>query len=445
MRLAYFSPLPPQSSGIADYSAALLPYLAEHAEIDLFVDCAGIHGEIPLAARFRCQDAATFRDPGVRRQYDAALYHLGNNPFHSHVYRALRDHPGVAVLHDAVLHNLIIHETLAQGDPAGYVAALSVAYGEAGARLGLAVVNGEREPDYVHYPLTGPAVGAATGVIVHSRYLLERVRQEFPGVPVVHVPHFSFSLIDPAAPSRDAAWARARIGLRPDQLLIGSFGFIVGTKRIDVALRAFRDLHARLPEARYLIVGEGAPEIDLPRLIREQGLEHAVTLTGNVPEDEFLDYLAAVDVCVSLRSPPGGESSGAFIRMLGLGKAAIVSRVGSFFEFPDDVCLKVAPGPREVADLAEAMYRLGTDPARRRELGAAALAWIAGHHRPEDAAAAYVEFIQTTLDGAAPAGRSSRSLWCAPVAAALVDLDLGGLAGPALEDLARTIVEVAGD
>ena len=38
MNLAYFSPLGPQRSGIADYSEELLPYLAEGADITLFVD-----------------------------------------------------------------------------------------------------------------------------------------------------------------------------------------------------------------------------------------------------------------------------------------------------------------------------------------------------------------------------------------------------------------------
>ena len=38
MRLAYFSPLGPQASGIADYSEELLPHLAEGADITLFVE-----------------------------------------------------------------------------------------------------------------------------------------------------------------------------------------------------------------------------------------------------------------------------------------------------------------------------------------------------------------------------------------------------------------------
>ena len=38
MRLAYFSPLPPSKSGIADYSVELLPWLSLGAEISVFVE-----------------------------------------------------------------------------------------------------------------------------------------------------------------------------------------------------------------------------------------------------------------------------------------------------------------------------------------------------------------------------------------------------------------------
>jgi len=37
MRLAYFTPLPPSKSGIADYNSELLPYLANGAEFSVIV------------------------------------------------------------------------------------------------------------------------------------------------------------------------------------------------------------------------------------------------------------------------------------------------------------------------------------------------------------------------------------------------------------------------
>jgi hypothetical protein len=38
LHIAYFSPLPPAHSGIADYSRELLPYLAKYANVTLFTD-----------------------------------------------------------------------------------------------------------------------------------------------------------------------------------------------------------------------------------------------------------------------------------------------------------------------------------------------------------------------------------------------------------------------
>ena len=55
MKLAYFSPLGPQRSGISDYSEELLPHLAAGAEITLFVD--GFHPlNRELTARFAVRD-----------------------------------------------------------------------------------------------------------------------------------------------------------------------------------------------------------------------------------------------------------------------------------------------------------------------------------------------------------------------------------------------------
>ncbi|PYS77453.1 MAG: glycosyl transferase family 1, partial [Acidobacteria bacterium] len=76
MRLAYFSPLTPQRSGIADYSEELLPHLSEGAEITLFVD-----GFEPtsrsLRARLPVRDFR--RDPSLLRslaEFDAVVYHM---------------------------------------------------------------------------------------------------------------------------------------------------------------------------------------------------------------------------------------------------------------------------------------------------------------------------------------------------------------------------------
>src|SRR5687768_3391752 len=101
MKLAYFSPLNPQPSGISDYSEELLPYLAAQADVDLFVD--GFHPSNPkVTTYFRFFDYR--RDPSMLarlRDYDAVLYHVGNDHrYHGGIFDTMRAHPGVVVFHD---------------------------------------------------------------------------------------------------------------------------------------------------------------------------------------------------------------------------------------------------------------------------------------------------------------------------------------------------------
>ena len=77
MRLALFSPFPPLASGIADYSYELLPQLARHAEVDLFID----DGYQPVKAITECYPTYGYRQfEALRhsRRYDFILYHVGN-------------------------------------------------------------------------------------------------------------------------------------------------------------------------------------------------------------------------------------------------------------------------------------------------------------------------------------------------------------------------------
>src|SRR6266581_3200931 len=98
VKVAYFSPLPPSTSGIADYSALLIPALSALLEV-----------EVVRPGRTRPVADA-----------DVALYHVGNDPdAHGWILDALRRRPGVVVLHDFVLHHLISGITLGRGNARG--------------------------------------------------------------------------------------------------------------------------------------------------------------------------------------------------------------------------------------------------------------------------------------------------------------------------------------
>ena len=331
MRVAYYSPLPPSRSGIADYSALLLPALAKRVEI-----------VVARRGRFR-------REPRA----DVCLYHVGNDPAeHGWIVEALRRRPGVVVLHEFVLHHLVSGITLARGDVDGYLAALERDAGLVGRLLGHAVVDDRIKPLWEtrpqDFPLAGEVLDLATGLIVHSRYVEERARAAGYSGPIwrVPMPAWPVPVVEPA-----------RIEGSP---ILGCFGHVNESKRVPQLLAAFAQLSERRPESRLLLVGSASPR--LPAFEVPDG----VTRLDYVPEDELWALLAACDAVVSLRWPTMGETSAAAVRALSLGKPLVVSDVGSFSELPDEVAVKVPVGDGEVDALAAAMERAASSTEMSR-------------------------------------------------------------------------------
>ena len=195
MRVAYFSPMPPEASGIADYSALLVPALREH--VDLTVVKRG-----------------TKRPP---RGSDLAVYHIGNNPdAHGWVLDALRRVPGLVVLHDFVLHHLVAGVTIGRRDGHGYLDAMERGHGVVGRLLGHGVLDKRLPPLWEarpeEFPLTGEVLSLATGLVVHSRFVEDRARSAGFAGPIFRVAH-------PAWP--DPEVAPAEIDGDP---MIGSYG-----------------------------------------------------------------------------------------------------------------------------------------------------------------------------------------------------------------------------
>jgi len=353
MRVAYHSPLPPSRSGIADYSALLLPALRERLDV-----------VVARPGRFR-------RPPRA----DLCLYHVGNDPAeHGWIADALARRPGVVVLHEFVLHHLVSGITLARGDVEGYCAALEREAGPEGRRLGLAVQQGTIEPLWEtraqEFPLAHGVLDAATGLIVHSAYVEELARGAGYDRPIWRVPM--------------PAWPVPAIVPEPIDggPVFGCFGHVNESKRIPQLLEAF----ARLgPDARLLLVGSWSPR--LPRIELPAG----VIRRDYVPEAELWRLLAACDAVVSLRWPTMGETSAAAVRALSVGRPLVVSDVGAFRELPDEVAIKVPVGDGEIDALADAMRRAsGND-----EMGRAALHLAATGHRVEDTADLYAEALHS--------------------------------------------------
>jgi glycosyltransferase involved in cell wall biosynthesis/SAM-dependent methyltransferase len=370
IRIAFFSPLPPTRSGIADYSQALLDHLSRFAEVETFTKTGGDF------------------DPG---RCDIAVYQLGNNPHHDFVYEMAMKHPGVVVMHEANLHHLIAHMTIERGDWDGYVREVEASGGvEAGEYARHRVQTLERAPDY-ELPLLRSILGRSRAAIVHSAVVESELRASGFTGPVARIPHGAW-IVD-----ADRMQYRERLGMDETTPLIGMFGFLKPYKRIAESLRAFRRLIRVQPGARMILVGEAHPEVKLESMIASLGLSACVRHIGFAPIEDFNGYMSACDIVLNLRFPTVGETSGTMQRALGMGKAVIVSDIGSFGEYPDTICMKAPVDLAEEDYVFEYLNLLVSRPDVARAMGARAREWVERECNWESAAQRYADFLEAVI------------------------------------------------
>ena len=125
---------------------------------------------------------------------------------------------------------------------------------------------------------------------------------------------------------------------------------------------------------------------------------------GFRPIEEFVGYLAACDIVLNLRYPTVGENSGTLMRALGLGKAVVVSEVGSFSELPETICLKAPVDASEEDHIFEYLNLLVSRPELRKALGARAREWVETECTWPKVARRYADFLERVAGNGAAAG-----------------------------------------
>jgi glycosyltransferase involved in cell wall biosynthesis len=381
----YVSPLPPVRSGISDYSRDLLPYLEDLCDLRVIR-----LNDQPLAAELvqRWQPVDSDQTGLDNR---LALYQVGNNRYHEVVVALAVERPGVVVLHDVILHHLLVESTLGRSELDPYLQRLEADHGWVGCYAAKARRWGELGQAAM-FGLTAnrSLLRSQKGVLVHSHWALDRVREDDPDLPVRWVP---MGIPLPPRLDLDAGVAfRQRLGLDKEAQLIGSFGFQTPIKRTEKVIEALAQ--PGLEQTHLLIAGEVSPVLDFEAVAAEAGVSDRVHSTGFLDYSEFEDAIAGCDLCVNLRYPTAGETSASLLRVLALGRPAIVSDYAHGAELPDTVAVKVPLGDGEVEALAGQVGRLLRDRARLDAMSRSAREYVERENDPRQAAAAVVEACQ---------------------------------------------------
>jgi glycosyltransferase involved in cell wall biosynthesis/SAM-dependent methyltransferase len=387
LKLAYFSPLSPQRSGIADYSEALLPHLAAHAEIDLFVDGFRPTNE-EITSRFRILDYKTSPDVLERlSEYDAVIYHMGNDHrYHTGIYKVSRDHPGIVVLHDFALQHFFWGLAQVEENVRIYLDETEAEAGPMERRLTEEFFSYAGTPPQLssplEYPLNFGIVSRSEAMIVHSEWSRKRLHAISPATPVYRIPQ-AYEVPPRSEP-----------GTGP--VKIASFGRVTADKGIERALRVLAKLRDRF-DFEYTLVGEVCDYFPLDSIARELGMQDRIKVAGHTKIEEFIGLISSTDIAINLREQTVGETSASLCRIMAAGVAPIVSDVGWFSELPDDCVVKIDM-IHSTDELLEAyLIRLIEDADLREQIGSRARRYVLESCRIEDCAAKYAHAVEETV------------------------------------------------
>ncbi|WP_155858832.1 glycosyltransferase family 4 protein [Candidatus Blastococcus massiliensis] len=394
MRIAWCTPFSPRSA-IGAVGALAVDALRRTGDVDVDI-------WYPVDAGGR-----TWPDPGreidettVERlaEYDAVVYNIGDQPvYHGPIMDLAHAVPGVVILHDLSIVHLVYNRLREVGDD-HFARTMQRWYGPEGeqaAREGLARPEDWLwRPETVQtYPMTEIALEHATGVVTHSAYAAEALRDRYVGdVTVVPLP---VSVEDADAGSLDS------LGLPDDRLVVLQAGVLNPNKHVHTVVEAIAE--AGLGDRVHLVVCGHAQPQDLERLRRhidDLGLTRSSTVLGEVSDQTLNALRTRADIATILRHPCGEAASAVLAESLAFGLPVVSVDDGCYREAPADAVSRV-PTPPSASRVAAALRRWVDAPEARERASAVAREFAREQHSPE----AYARGI---LDALATAGAARR-------------------------------------
>jgi glycosyltransferase involved in cell wall biosynthesis len=314
----------------------------------------------------------------------------------------LERHPGIVVLHDFFLGDLL--NDLDHSNPAQHIfsRALHESHGHDAI---LHERRAGRMESIRKYPCNKAVLEQAQGIIVHSRYSMQLAASWY-GMDAEkswrHIP-----ILKPVPEKIDREAARRQLGIAHDDFVMLSFGFLVPFKLNDRLIDAWLDSPLAADRQCHLVfVGESNVPVYADALKEKIERSHCsarIRITGFVDQQTYHAYLAAADSAVQLRSQSRGETSAAILDCLAYGIPTIINAHGSAAELPDHVSIKL-PDIFTQAALCDALCRLRKDAGLRKSLSERAVHHVCRYHAPENICKMYRDAIEEFRSGSSQTG-----------------------------------------
>ena len=315
-RIALVTPMFPQLGGPPHSSLDLALALTEITVLDIWTD-----GDMLSVHRAKVNAVYRLDSEFDARKYDGIIYVLGNHPMYARIFDLMLEHGGALILHDAHMLDFLAvkygKEKLAEflldeygkpinTDDHGSIVSDLASYG----RPFLKEVVRYANPTIVHSPTSATVLRSLYGV--NAQY--------FPvGMP------YPFKREELTFESRTQA--KLTLGISPARVCIASFGEVQMLKGAKQCLFALKELAEWGVDFQFLFVGpvDDALRNELNDRIRQYRLQDHVVIKGVVSEDDYIQYLKAVDIVLQIRQIPFGQVSGALLDAVSAGMHGVSS------------------------------------------------------------------------------------------------------------------------
>ncbi|WP_121628376.1 glycosyltransferase [Poseidonibacter antarcticus] len=360
LSLAYFSPFPPQKSGISYYSLDLLIYLSEYYNIDIIYD--NIIDDEYINKNYKINSIEYFEKN--HSLYDRIIYHFGNSPYHLDMLKLLDKIAGFVILHDFFISDLINHNYLINKEKMYYFNTYT------------SLINNST---YNDYPCNVDVLNNARGTIVHSNFAKSLISKYYYKSDLSNI--YTVPLLKkPSKLLKD---------LNKTDFIVSTFGLINKNKLPNKIIEAWKNSILSKQKNCYLIfVGE-----DIDDSFSEDIKNSNIIKTNWVDTNTYSDYLKITDIAIQLRSNTKGESSAALLDTMNNEIATITNAATLLGEFPND-CLFTIDEDFDIRQLTNAINTLYKNKELRVKIANNAFNHIQEYHNPEYCTKLYYKAIE---------------------------------------------------
>jgi phosphatidylinositol alpha-1,6-mannosyltransferase len=212
----------------------------------------------------------------------------------------------------------------------------------------------------------------STRIISISEFTKELLLSNFNVSPKkVSVVHCGINIKNFTVPKEEITSLKERFGSSNEKIIL-TLARLIPRKGQDVVIEALPTVIEKIPNIRYIIVGDGPDKERLRELVDRYNLNSHVIFAGPVPDDKIIGYYDMCDIFVMPSREEREKVEGlgiSFLEAGARGKPVIGGRHGGVPEVIVDGETGLLIDPTNVEELAQAIIKLLQDDRLAKEMG----------------------------------------------------------------------------